>query len=76
VAEAPQVDREETTLNLCCVVVKVIINWESEQLTFYWKHGGISSAKAAMKPLREAMFRSLAIPGTGHLPSGVKKWRP
>jgi hypothetical protein len=40
--------------------VKVVIDWEHHQLTFHWKHGGVSSVNVAMKPLREVANRRRA----------------
>jgi hypothetical protein len=60
VAKAPQVDRKELHSIFVALFVKVVVSWESEQLTFHWKHGGISSVKVAMKPLREVANRRRA----------------
>jgi DNA invertase Pin-like site-specific DNA recombinase len=57
VAKAPQVDRMELHSIFVALFVKVVIDWEHEQLTFHWKHGGTSSVKVAMKPLREVANR-------------------
>jgi hypothetical protein len=60
VAKAIPLDRKELHSVLLALFVKVVIDWEHHQLTFHWKHGGTSSVKVAMKPLREVENRRRA----------------
>ncbi|WP_158933170.1 hypothetical protein [Acidisphaera sp. S103] len=60
VAKALQIDRIELHSLLVALFVKVVIDWEHEKLTFHWKHGGTSSVKVLMKPLREVANRRRA----------------
>jgi DNA invertase Pin-like site-specific DNA recombinase len=52
VAKAPHLDRKELHAIFVMLFVKVVIDWEREQLIFHWKHGGTSAVKVATKPLR------------------------
>lgn len=52
-AKAEIVDRVELHSMFKALFTKVVIDWQRETLIFHWKHGGESSVRAAMKPLRE-----------------------
>lgn len=60
VAKALQVDRMELHSILVTLFAKVVVDWEHEQLTFHWKHGGTSSVRVLMRPLREVANRRRA----------------
>jgi hypothetical protein len=53
VAKATLIDRHELHAILKPLVLKVIVDWEREQLLFHWKHGGESAVRVAMKPQRD-----------------------
>jgi DNA invertase Pin-like site-specific DNA recombinase len=57
ISMATPLDRKELHSMFEALFVKVVIDWEHHQLTFHWKHGGTSSVKVAMKPLREVENR-------------------
>jgi len=52
-AKAEIVDRVELHSIFKSLFTKVVIDWQRENLIFHWKHGGESSVRAAMKPLRQ-----------------------
>jgi hypothetical protein len=53
VAKASVLDRKALHATLLSLFVKVVVDWERQQLIFHWKHGGQSAVKAVMKPLRD-----------------------
>ena len=53
VAKAPALDRVELHAILKSLFVKVVIDWQQNQLRIVWKHGGESIVKVAMKPMRK-----------------------
>jgi DNA invertase Pin-like site-specific DNA recombinase len=53
VAKAPVLDRSELHSILRSLLVRVIIDWQHNQLRFVWKHGGESFVKADMRPQRK-----------------------
>jgi hypothetical protein len=53
IASATPIDGKELHSMFEALFRKVVIDWEHHQLTLHWKHGGTSSVKVAMKPLRE-----------------------
>jgi DNA invertase Pin-like site-specific DNA recombinase len=60
VAVATPLNRIELHSIFEALFVKVVIDWETQRLTFHWKHGGTSSVNVAMKPLREVENRRRA----------------
>jgi DNA invertase Pin-like site-specific DNA recombinase len=53
IAKAAVLDRAELHSIFESLFTKVVIDWQRESLIFHWKHGGESSVRASMKPLRE-----------------------
>lgn len=73
VAKADAVDRKELHAILRSLVLKVVVDWERDQLVLHWKHGGQSAVKAAMRPQRVVANRRRADrprfrPGENALP--------
>jgi DNA invertase Pin-like site-specific DNA recombinase len=52
-AKATVVDREELHQILRSLLLKVVIDWEHDQLVFHWKHGGESAVLVATWPQRK-----------------------
>jgi DNA invertase Pin-like site-specific DNA recombinase len=53
IAKAVVLDRVQLHAMFQSLFTKVVIDWKREMLIFHWKHGGESSVRASMKPLRE-----------------------